>query len=428
MSTAGQPGQVSTAAWIDASAGAAGDMLLAALVDAGADQAAVTSAVGRLSAATGEQLTVHVTSVRRHGLRAARAAIQAGPSQVHRGLAEVLDLISAASLPGAAAEFSVRVFSLLAAAEAQVHGVPAERVTFHEVGALDSLADVIGSAVALDSLGLLAADAAVTVSSVGLGGGSVVAAHGPLPVPVPAVVRLLSDAGAPVSAGPGPGEAELCTPTGAALLAALAAEWGPLPPMIVRSAGSGAGSRDPASHANIVRVLVGVPVGGAPALASSALRLVESTVDDLDPRLWPDALDALQTAGAIDCWLTPVLMRTGRPGHVVTALTQADTLDSVVHTLLRVTTTLGVRVTGVNRLALPRDQVEVQVGGQPVHVKRGWLDGAPVTVQPEFADVRAAASRLGIPIADVLDAARQAARELPGDLRSLSIGLLSNYD
>jgi pyridinium-3,5-bisthiocarboxylic acid mononucleotide nickel chelatase len=390
-------------------------MLLAALIDAGADQAAVRSAIASLSGATGEQLTVDLTSVRRHGLRATRAVVQAGPSHVHRGLANVLELINAASLPAAAAEFAVTVFGLLADAEAEVHGVPADRVEFHEVGALDSLADVIGSAVALDSLGLLAADAAVTVSAVGLGSGSVATAHGPLPVPVPAVVRLLTDAGAPMSAGPGPGEGELCTPTGAALLAALAAGWGPMPPLIVRSAGNGAGSRDPVGHANIVRVLVGSPAGREPTLESAELRLVESTIDDLDPRLWPDALDALQAAGAIDCWLTPVLMRTGRPGHVVTALTPADTLDSVVHALLRVTTTLGVRVSAVNRLALPRDEVEVQVDGQPVRVKRGWLDGAAVTVQPEFADARAAADALGVPIADVLDAARLAARGLPGD-------------
>jgi uncharacterized protein (TIGR00299 family) protein len=402
---------VSTAAWIDASAGAAGDMLLAALIDAGADQEAVHSVVGRLAVATGEQVTVALTSVRRHGLRAARAVVETGPSQVHRGLSDVLDLISAVNLPGDAAEFAARVFGLLADAEAEVHGITAERVAFHEVGALDSLADVIGSAVALDSLGLLAADAVVTVSGVGVGRGSAATSHGPLPVPVPAVVRLLAGGGAPMSAGPGTGEGELCTPTGAALLAALAAEWGPMPPMIVRSAGSGAGSRDPASHPNIIRVLVGVAAGRAPAWESSALRLVESTIDDLDPRLWPDALDALHTAGAIDCWLTPVLMRTGRPGQVVTALTQADTLDSVVRALLRVTTTLGVRVTEISRLALPRDQIEVQVGGQPVRVKRGWLDGTAVTMQPEFADARAAADALGIPIADVLDAARQAARD-----------------
>ncbi len=404
---------MSTAAWIDATAGAAGDMLLGALIDAGADQAAVSAAIGRLEAATGERLTVHLTSVRRHGLRATRAVVDAAPSQEHRGLAEVLALLGAANVPAAAAEFAARVFGLLADAEARVHGVPAERVAFHEVGALDSLADVIGTAAALDSLGLLAADAAVTVSSVGLGSGSVSSTHGPLPVPVPAVVRLLSDAGAPVSAGPPAVEGELCTPTGAALLAALAAGWGPVPAMTVRSAGSGAGRRDPAGHANILRVLVGTSADQATALRPAMLRLVESTIDDLDPRLWPDALDALHVAGAVDCWLTPVLMRTGRPGQVVTALTPAGTLDSVVRTLLRLTTTLGVRVTEVSRLALPRDQVEVQVSGQPVRVKRGWLDGAAVTVQPEFADARAAAGRLGISVADVLDAAREAARRLP---------------
>jgi len=411
VSTTRGAGGASAAAWIDASAGAAGDMLLAALVDAGADRSAVGAAISRLAAATGEQLAVQFTSVRRHGLRASRAAVETGPSHTHRGLADVLVLVDAAGLAAPAAAFATRVFTLLAGAEALVHGVPAERVAFHEVGALDSLADVIGCGAALASLGLLAPGSRVTVSGVGLGSGSVRSAHGPLPVPVPAVVRLLSDGGAPVSAGPGDGE--LCTPTGAALLAALAVGWGPMPAMTVRSAGTGAGARDHAGHANILRILVGEPADQTPAWQSSQLRLVESTVDDLDPRLWPDALDALHTAGAIDCWLTPVLMRTGRPGQLVTALTTADLLDSVVRTLLRVTTTLGVRVTEVSRLALPRDQIEVRVAGQLVRVKRGWLDGEPVTVQPEFADARAAAGLLGVPVADVLDAARQAARSGP---------------
>ncbi len=408
MSTTRGAAGASATAWIDASAGAAGDMLLAALVDAGADEAAVGAAIGRLAAATGEQLDVQFSSVRRHGLRAIRAAVETGPSRAHRGLADVLALIDAAGLPAPAGAFAARVFTLLAGAEAEVHGVPAERVVFHEVGALDSLADVVGCGAALASLDLLAPGSRVTVSGIGLGSGSARSAHGPLPVPVPAVVRLLSDAGAPVSAGPGDGE--LCTPTGAALLAALAVGWGPMPAMTVRSAGTGAGTRDPADHANILRILVGEPAGQAPAWQSAPLRLVESTVDDLDPRLWPDALDALHTAGAIDCWLTPVLMRTGRPGQLVTVLTAADLLDSVVRTLLRVTTTLGVRVTEISRLALPRDQIEVRVAGQLVRVKRGWLDGEPVTVQPEFADARAAAGLLGVPVADVLDAARQAAR------------------
>lgn len=396
-------------AWIDATAGAAGDMILGALLAAGADCAAVEAAVARLSDAAGEHVALRQRPVRRHGLSATHVIVDAAVSPVRRTTPDILALIGSARLPGAAAAFAARVVHLLADAEAQVHGVPAETVEFHEIGALDSLADIIGSAVAIESLGLLAADAAVTVSAVGLGSGTVTTAHGRLPVPVPAVVRLLAEAAAPVSAGPGDGE--LCTPTGAALLAALASGWGGVPPMVVRSAGYGAGTRDPSGHANVVRVLTGIAAGQQPAWQTAALRLVESTVDDLDPRLWPDALAAVHAAGAIDCWLAPVLMRTGRPGHVLSALARPDLVESVVRAVLTVTTTLGVRVLDVSRLSLPRDQLEVEISGQTVRVKRGWLDGAAVTVQPEFADARAAAAALGISVAVVLDAAREAARQ-----------------
>ena len=399
---------MSTAAWIDASAGAAGDMLLGALLDAGADLAAVESAITRLSSAAGEGVTLRRESVRRHGLRATHVVVDGTTSTVHRRLADVLALVTAAGLAGSAEAFAIRVFGLLASAEARVHGVPAAEIEFHEVGALDSLADVTGTAAALDSLGLLGPDATVTVSSVGLGHGTVTGAHGLLPVPVPAVLQLLADAGAPVGAGPGAGE--LCTPTGAALLAAMASGWGPVPPMVVGSSGYGAGGRDPDSHANVLRVLIGTAAAQAPAWQTASLRLVESTVDDLDPRLWPEALAAMHAAGAIDCWLTPVLLRNGRPGHVVSALTGPDTVDPVVRAMLRETTTLGVRVLDISRLSLPRDQVEVEISGHVIPVKRGWLDGEIVTAQPEFADARAAARALGLPLAQILDAARQAAR------------------
>ena len=399
---------MSAAAWIDASAGAAGDMLLGALLDAGADLAAVESAITRLSSAAGEGVTLRRESVRRHGLRATHVVVDGTTSTVHRRLADVLALVTAAGLAGSAEAFAIRVFGLLASAEARVHGVPAAEIEFHEVGALDSLADVTGTAAALDSLGLLGPDATVTVSSVGLGHGTVTGAHGLLPVPVPAVLQLLADAGAPVGAGPGAGE--LCTPTGAALLAAMASGWGPVPPMVVGSSGYGAGGRDPDSHANVLRVLIGTAAAQAPAWQTASLRLVESTVDDLDPRLWPEALAAMHAAGAIDCWLTPVLLRNGRPGHVVSALTGPDTVDPVVRAMLRETTTLGVRVLDISRLSLPRDQVEVEISGHVIPVKRGWLDGEIVTAQPEFADARAAARALGLPLAQILDAARQAAR------------------
>ena len=396
------------ALWIDASCGAAGDMILAALLDAGADGHAVEAAIAALSDAAGERVSLDVADVRRHGLRAKLAVISAGPSIVHRGLADVLGVLDAAAYPAPVRQLAGRVFEQLAAAESQVHGIPVADIEFHEVGALDSLADVIGCATALHSLGLLEPSAAITVSSVGLGSGSVRTAHGRLPVPVPAVVTLLAEAGAPASAGPSDGE--LCTPTGAAVLAAIATSWGQLPPMVIRSGGCGAGTRDTADHPNIVRVVGGELVGAPQPWQASALAMVESTVDDLDPRLWPDALDALHAAGALDAWLTPAVMRTGRPGQVVSALVAADAVNSVVRAVFRATTTLGVRVTQVQRFSLPRDTVTVEVAGQPVRVKRGFLDNVPVTLQPEFADARAAALAADLSLADVLDTARERGR------------------
>ena len=400
---------MTTSAWIDATCGAAGDMILAALLDAGADKDAVETALAALSSAAGEPMSLELSPVRRHGLRASLAEISCEPSTTERGLSDVLDLLATAPLPALVHHFAASVFRHLAAAESHVHGVTVDEIRFHEVGALDSLADVVGSATALHSLGLLDANAAITVSTIGVGSGSVRAGHGVLPVPVPAVVEVLAAAGAPASAGPGDGE--LCTPTGAALLAAMSTGWGPLPAMTVRSSGCGAGGRDTPGHANIVRVIVGDQVSAPQSWRVAELRLVESTIDDLDPRLWPDALEALQTAGAIDAWLTPTLMRNGRPGQLITALSSPDTVDSIVRALFRATTTLGARVTDVQRISLQRDTVEVDVAGHKVRVKRGILDGQPVTLQPEFADARAAALSADMTIADVIDTARELGRD-----------------
>jgi uncharacterized protein (TIGR00299 family) protein len=401
---------VTAALWIDAANGVAGDMLLGALIDAGAPPAAVQRTLAALSRVAGEEVSLEVAAVRRHGLRASLATVRAAPSDVRRTLPDVLRLLRAAELGAAVQGFASGVFELLAAVEGQVHGVPAAEVHFHEVGALDALADVAGCATALDALGLLAPDCEVTVSPVGLGSGSVRAAHGRLPVPVPAVVAILTGAGAPVSAGPGGGE--LCTPTGASLVATLAGGWGPLPPMVLRATGSGAGTRDPAGHANIVRVVIGERVAQAASWQSSSMVLIETTVDDLDPRLWPDALEAIHAAGAADCWLTPTLMRRGRPGHVLSALAGPQAADSVIRAIAVSTTTLGVRIQAVERRALPRDQVQVEVAGQPVSVKRGMLDGEFVVLQTEFADARAAALRTGLPVGEIIDRAREQARAL----------------
>jgi uncharacterized protein (TIGR00299 family) protein len=397
--------------WIDASRGIAGDMLLAALLDAGADLNAVRAAMTATATATGEAIGIEVESVRRHGLRASHLIVTVPPSSVRRHLDDVLTLIAAAGLSEPAATFAEQTFRRLAEAEGQVHGKPAASVHFHEVGALDSIADIIGCAVALDSLGLLAPDAVRVASVIALGGGSARTEHGVIPVPVPAVLELLR--GYPVSAGAG--DRELCTPTGAALVAALATGTGSLPALSIRSTGTGAGGYDPADRPNVTRVVIGDRAVEAAGWQQQDLMMLEATVDDLDPRLWPAVLDALHQAGAADAWLTPILMRHGRPGQVVTALLAPESLDAGFAALAGLGVTLGARTYGVQRRSLPRDSVTVEVGGQPIQVKRGFLDGRPVSVQPEFTDAAAAAAASGIALPEVLDRARQQARERPSD-------------
>ena len=391
--------------WIDASAGASGDMLLGALLDAGAPLEAIAAAIEALRV---EPIEIRPHSTRRHGLRALKADVQVSEAAVARTVGEVLAVVAAAALAPAVAGFARDVFLLMGTAEAGVHGEDLDQVHLHEVGALDSIADVVGCAAALHALGLLEPRARVVVSSVALGSGSVESSHGTLPVPVPAVLAILAGRGAPITAG---GDGELCTPTGAALLAILADDWGPVPPMRIESVGIGAGFADPPGRANVLRVVLGsaLPPGQAPWRHDDLIE-IEATVDDLDPRLWPAVLDALVEAGAVDAWLTPVVMRKGRPGNVVTALVAEDAIDAATRALFTHSTTLGARLRRVARRALPRDEVVVRVEGFEVRVKRGLLDGEPVTVQTEYADAAAAAERLGVPVRIVLDRAAALAR------------------
>ena len=392
--------------WIDASAGASGDMLLGALLDAGAPIEAVAAAVAALGV---EPIEIRPLPVRRHGLRATKAEVQVSDTTAPRTLGDVMALVAAAALPPSVASLARDVFGVLGGAEAAVHGEVLEKIHLHEVGALDSLADVVGCAAALQALGLLEPRARFVVGSVALGSGTVAAHHGPLPVPVPAVLAILAGRGAPVAAG---GEGELCTPTGAALLATLAAEWGPLPAMRIDAVGVGAGTADPLERANVLRVVLGSAAAPAAELwRNDDLFELEATVDDMDPRLWPAVLDSLVEAGAADAWLTPVVTRKGRPGNVVTALVAGESIDAATRALFTQSTTLGVRLRPVERRALPRDVVVVQVDGFDVRVKRGLLDGNPVTVQAEYSDAAAVAERLGLPARTVLERAAALARD-----------------
>jgi uncharacterized protein (TIGR00299 family) protein len=347
-------------------------------------------------------VTLDVETVTRGGLTATRCHVEVADSTTHRGLSDVVALLKTPELSEEVAARAERAFTRLAHAEATVHGCSVEEVHFHEVGALDAIADVVAACAGFVHLDL----ETVVVSPVAVGSGRTAASHGDLPVPVPAVVELLR--GFPSYAGPGAGEA--CTPTGAALLTALATTWGPQPPMTVAAVGVGAGSRDPATHANVVRLLLGEPAE-RPADSGDAV-VLEANVDDLDPRLWPDVIRALLDAGASDAWLTPILMKKGRPAHTLSVLVSPHLLDAVRRVVFTHTSTIGVRELRYAKTALDRRTELVEVDGHPVRVKLASLDGELMNVQPEYDDVVAAASATGRPVKDVLAEAAAEARQL----------------
>jgi hypothetical protein len=386
-----------TIGWLDLSAGASGDMLLGALVDAGVPLDVPAGAVAALRV---EHVRLTTEQVNRHGLGATRVHVHAPPSDVHRTWDDVRALLVDADLPVPVREGALAVFERLAVAEGRVHRVAPESVHFHEVGALDALADVVGVVAGFEHLGL----ARLHASAVTLGSGSARGAHGVVPIPGPAVLELLR--GVPVAAGPV--ASEMCTPTGAALLAARVDDWGPLPPMRVQRVGSGAGGRDPEELPNVVRLVLGEP-GASQAAGPGQPVVLESNVDDLDPRLWPGVLDALFAAGASDAWLTPILMKKGRPAHTLSALCRPEVVPAVQAAVFATTSTIGLRVVPVGKTALERVATSVEVLGSRVGVKVAVHDGRVVNVSVEYEDVAGLARASGRPVKEVLRAATAAA-------------------
>lgn len=385
--------------YIDAIGGVAGDMLLGALIDAGASFEQIEAAVRRLV----DGIRIEVVAAERHaiGATAVRVSAPAEPG-VSRTWADVQALLAAAGLLPRIEERAQRAFALLAEAEGRVHGVPAEAVHFHEVGGIDAIADVVGVCAALEALGVDRIEA----SPLPLARGTTEGAHGRIPLPAPAVVELLR--GAPVV--PALGSGETVTPTGAALVAALAGRWGDLPAMEIGTVGYGAGHRDDPVVPNVVRVLVGRPSG----VGRGDVAVIEATIDDLSPELVPDALDEVRGAGALDAWTAPVATKHGRPAVVVTALARPAHREAVAEALFRSTSTLGVRITHAERIELERDWVTVDVAGESVRVKRGILRGAVVNLAPEHRDCVAAAGRLKVPVRRVWESALAVAQEERG--------------
>ncbi|MGN6754506.1 MAG: nickel pincer cofactor biosynthesis protein LarC [Intrasporangium sp.] len=419
-------GQGRVVAWIDASAGLAGDMLLGALLDLGADLDAIQE---NIDAVVPHTVRISLSETKRGGLRAAKAHVElVAADQHHRRWAEIRDRITGAELPERTRSRALATFEALARVEATVHGTETEEVEFHEVGSWDSIADVVGVCAGLEDLGV----DEVVVSPIAVGSGFIRGSHGRLPVPGPAVVGLAK--GWQVAAG---GEGELATPTGVALVTTLAAEQGPIPAMQLIATGVGAGTADREGMANVTRIALGVKAvhatatetsgpDGGDGLVARPMRLLEANVDDLDPRVWPSVVEALLDAGAADAWLTPIVMKRGRPAQVLSVLGHPEDVASLRDLVFELTSTIGLRESEIRRWELERGWVSIEVDGERIDVKIAHRDGRIVQATPEFRDVAAAAEGLRRSVRDVLEAAQAIAgqaglasgRPLPEGLRS----------
>jgi uncharacterized protein (TIGR00299 family) protein len=396
--------------YVDVVGGAAGDMLLSALLDAGADLGAVRSAVDSVLPG---RFVLDAEVVRRAGIRARLLRIGAGPSAspraslVPRPFRELVEALDAAPLSEPVANRARRVLDLLGAAEARVHGIDPAELLLHELGDEDTLLDLVGVAAALESLQV----DRILVSAVPLGSGSAVSHHAHGDVPLPATVTLELLKGFAVR---GAGTGETVTPTGAAILAALGSPAAVFPEMTVDAIGYGAGNDDPPGYANVVRVIAGTPAAAIKRAETPErdLVVVEANLDDLSPELLADAAQAVLAAGALDVWTTPVVMKKGRPGMILSGLCEPAAASRVRTALFVSTASFGVRSYPVRRAELNRRMETVAIGEDMVRVKIGSFGGRVVAATPEHDDVAEVARRRGLPVRVVYLEAAAAARDL----------------
>jgi pyridinium-3,5-bisthiocarboxylic acid mononucleotide nickel chelatase len=389
-----------TIAWVHAFSGAAGDMLMAALLDAGADLAYVRATIDTLGIDS-SRLTVERTQ--RNGIAANRVQVNTGDDAHERSFADIRGML--AKLDGRIGERSLAAFTALAETEAAIHAMSVETIHFHEVGSLDAIVDVVGVMAALESLDI----ERVYCSPIAQGIGTVRAEHGVLPNPAPAVVALLARAGAPTYGLDLP--FELTTPTGAAILTTVAAaRFGPMPAMHLTAVGYGAGGRTMAERPNVVQVVVGTAAEASGSAQGTPAVELAANVDDVIPEVLAHTITALLAAGAHDAWITPIVMKKGRPAHTVHALCDVAQAADLRHVLLDETGTLGVRATMVQRWPQARTSDVVHVEGHAIRVKR-----SDRRTKIEHDDAVVAATALGWPLRDVMLAAEiEAARNDQG--------------
>lgn len=393
---------------LDCFAGVAGDMFLGAMLDLGVPEQLIRDGLAKLALGDYE---LRVGRTARNGIVGCdiQVHVEAGgePGHHHRTWRSIREMIEASGLAGPVKQRAVELFSWIARAEARLHGTEVDQVAFHEVGAVDSIVDVVGAALALDYL----SPARVTSRPVPLGHGFTRCAHGVLPVPSPAAVEILARAGAVVEDG---GAAvELCTPTGAAIVAGLQVEaFGPIPPARVLAAGYGVGDTLLEDRPNLLRLLLFEPEPADPAELEAVV--VEANVDNMTPEWCGHLMERLFAAGARDVWYTPILMKKGRPALTVSALCPVAAREGVGGVLLSESTTIGLRYHAVGRRVLGRRTVEVDTPYGQLVVKVAADGDRVLNATPEFEVCKAAADRLGVPLKEVYGAALAAYRSLAG--------------
>jgi uncharacterized protein (TIGR00299 family) protein len=392
---------VTRAGYLDCFSGISGDMLLGAMLDAGLPLEGLRSELSHLPL---DGYALSAQRVKRAGIAATHAIVDVGPEQEPRTLGDVLEIIERSRLPAVDKEKGSLVFRRLAEAEAAVHGETVEDVHLHDVGAVDAMVDVMGAVIGLRLLGL----ETLYASALPAGGGEARGPHGRLPVPAPATLQLLASAQAPLRRQDG-ATGELVTPTGAAIVTTLARFE--RPEMTLERIGYGAGTRDPADRPNVLRLWIGETAGKA----TRPMVVIETNIDDMTGEMLAYAVEKLLAAGAADAWMTPVQMKKGRPGVVLSVICSEADEEKLARLLLRETSTLGVRVRPVHRWEAEREVLEFESSLGPAAVKVKRMPGEPPTVAPEYEACRRLAERTGLPLADVYRVVQAEAERLLGE-------------
>jgi uncharacterized protein (TIGR00299 family) protein len=377
--------------YLDCFSGISGDMLLGALVDAGLPAERLEKELRKLPLSGWKLRTERV---QRGGLAATKLDFDIEETHHHRTWREIRDIIRTSELSAPVRDRAEAIFARLAEVEGAVHGADPDSVHFHEVGALDSILDIVGVSIALEALGV----ERVVVSALNIGTGTVKTAHGVLPVPAPATAALLK--GAPVySSGEG---GEMVTPTGAAIVATQASQYGALPPMSVTTIGYGAGSRDPKGYPNVLRVMLGEAAAIGSGIAEPAVTVLEANLDDMSPEVGGYFMEQALKAGALDVFYTPVQMKKNRPGVLLTVVCPLDKANDLIELVFAQTTTIGLRSYQAQRRVLKRSLVTVDSPLGPIRVKVAELNGRMLNAAPEYEDCQRLASDKGVPLKQVL--------------------------